>query len=227
MRRLCLRSCRRSHAMWGWHQDVTRHQPAFPAPHAPPCFIRDSASPAKACSMRQSKSSSLCRSSRPAHHTMPGLLDTKGFQFYSLKFAIAVTAEMIGVLVFAFYSSSAPSEYAAWANGLSLAVAGRDDVFLVYCKILSRQMLATEVSKSGAPAVYITANISGGHLNPAVTVATVCTGHISLLKAAAYIVAQVVGAILAHLIQASCCMPPSVRLCYKGPHVCWRRRTGL
>ena len=53
------------------------------------------------------------------------------------------------------------------------------------------------------PAVYITANISGGHLNPAVTVATVCTGHISLLKAGAYIAAQIVGAILAHLIQAS------------------------
>ena len=51
--------------------------------------------------------------------------------------------------------------------------------------------------------MYITANVSGGHLNPAVTVATVCTGHISLIKAAAYIVAQVVGAIAAHLIQAS------------------------
>ncbi len=58
-------------------------------------------------------------------------------------------------------------------------------------------------------AVYITANISGGHLNPAVTVATLCTGHISLLKAAAYIVAQIVGAISAHLIQASqCCWLP-------------------
>ena len=53
------------------------------------------------------------------------------------------------------------------------------------------------------PVVYITANVSGGHLNPAVTVATVCTGHISLIKAAAYIVAQVVGAVAAHLIQAS------------------------
>ena len=88
----------------------------------------------KARSIRQSNSSSLCRSSRPAHHTMPGLLDTKGFQFYSLKFAIAVTAEMIGVFVFAFYSSSAPSEYAAWANGLSLAVMGRDDLIVALCK---------------------------------------------------------------------------------------------
>ena len=47
-----------------------------------------------------------------------------------LKFAIAVTAEMLGVLIFAFYSSSAPAEYAAWANGLSLAVVGETNKFL-------------------------------------------------------------------------------------------------
>ena len=55
---------------------------------------------------------------------MPGLLDTKGCNFYTIKFAIAVVAEMLGVFVFAFYSSKAPAEYAAWANGLSLAVVG-------------------------------------------------------------------------------------------------------
>ena len=72
-----------------------------------------------------------------SHLTMPGLLDTKGFQFYSLKFAIAVTAEMLGVLMFAFYSSSAPSEYAAWANGLSLAVAGRaGNLSVVTCQAI-------------------------------------------------------------------------------------------
>lgn len=55
---------------------------------------------------------------------MPGLLDTKGCNFYTIKFAIAVVAEMLGVFVFAFYSSKTPAEYAAWANGLSLAVVG-------------------------------------------------------------------------------------------------------
>ena len=141
-------------------------------------------------------------SSHPAHHTMPGLLDTKGFHFYSLKFAIAVMAEMLGVLVFAFYSSSSPSEYAAWANGLSLAVAGRAGYLSVVMRI-SREVPVSVCLSTAFSAVYITANISGGHLNPAVTVATVCTGHISLLKAGAYIAAQIVGAILAHLIQVS------------------------
>lgn len=109
------------------------------------------------------------RSDQPIQ--MPGLLDTKGYDFYTcaliasyplrllvrtefrwhrrsrsqtveccsipflvipcrLKFAIAVTAEMLGVLIFAFYSSSAPAEYAAWANGLSLAVVGETNQFL-------------------------------------------------------------------------------------------------
>jgi glycerol uptake facilitator-like aquaporin len=38
-----------------------------------------------------------------------------------------------------------------------------------------------------------------------VTLATVVTGHITIAKATAYIVAQVLGAVLAHLIQ----VPPS------------------
>jgi len=37
---------------------------------------------------------------------------------------------MLGVLIFTFYSSSAPAEYAAWANGLSLAVVGETNTFL-------------------------------------------------------------------------------------------------
>lgn len=42
---------------------------------------------------------------------------------YTIKFAIAVVAEMLGVFVFAFYSSKAPAEYAAWANGLAVVSA--------------------------------------------------------------------------------------------------------
>jgi len=72
------------------------------------------------------------------------------------------------------------------------------------------------------PVVYITANVSGGHLNPAVTVATVCTGHISLIKAAAYIVAQVVGAIAAHLIQASLAPFQCIERLIMKPSYCFR-----
>ena len=78
---------------------------------------------------------------------MPGLLDTKGFHFYSLKFAIAVMAEMLGVLVFAFYSSSSPSEYAAWANGLSLAVAGRPGFLSVLTQTSCEAPLCSHANK--------------------------------------------------------------------------------
>ena len=49
-------------------------------------------------------------------------------------------------------------------------------------------------------AVYITANISGGHLNPAVTLATLVTGHISILKGLAYILMQICGGVFGILL---------------------------
>ena len=52
-------------------------------------------------------------------------------------------------------------------------------------------------------AVYITANISGGHLNPAVTIATMVTGHIPFLKGLAYIFVQICGACFGMLMVVS------------------------
>ena len=43
--------------------------------------------------------------------------------------------------------------------------------------------------------VSATANISGGHINPAVTIATALTGEIGIAKGVLFIIAQVVGAI--------------------------------
>ncbi len=43
--------------------------------------------------------------------------------------------------------------------------------------------------------VSATANISGGHINPAVTVSALITGQISLVKGIMYIIAQLVGAV--------------------------------
>jgi glycerol uptake facilitator-like aquaporin len=40
-------------------------------------------------------------------------------------------------------------------------------------------------------AVYAFANVSGGHLNPAVSFALMCTGHMKWWKALLYMVAQV------------------------------------
>lgn len=48
--------------------------------------------------------------------------------------------------------------------------------------------------------VAATAKISGGHINPAVTVAALLTGKINLPKASMYVVAQLVGAIVGALL---------------------------
>jgi glycerol uptake facilitator-like aquaporin len=52
-------------------------------------------------------------------------------------------------------------------------------------------------------AVYITANVSGGHLNPAVTFATCLTGHTSWAKGGLYVIAQVLGGIFGSLMGVS------------------------
>lgn len=59
------------------------------------------------------------------------------------------------------------------------------------------------ILSSWCAAVYITANLSGGHLNPAVTLATIFTGHIDLLKGLCYIIAQIGGACVGSLLTVS------------------------
>lgn len=49
-------------------------------------------------------------------------------------------------------------------------------------------------------AVSATMNVSGGHVNPAVTIAMLLTGRIGVPRAVAYIVAQLVGATVAGLL---------------------------
>ena len=48
--------------------------------------------------------------------------------------------------------------------------------------------------------VFFTANVSGGHLNPAVTAATMVTGHIGVIKGLGYILAQLSGGIMGLLL---------------------------
>jgi len=47
-----------------------------------------------------------------------------------------------------------------------------------------------------AAAVYATAHVSGGHLNPAITLGMLFTFRVSVIKAIAYIISQVIGGIL-------------------------------
>ena len=73
---------------------------------------------------------------------------------------------------------------------MSLAVMGKDSTLASMHPALSTNDLDT----SFMVAVFITANISGGHLNPAVTLATIFTGHIKVTRGLAYIFLQICGA---------------------------------
>ncbi|KAI8474889.1 MAG: aquaporin-like protein [Monoraphidium minutum] len=84
------------------------------------------------------------------------------------KLAAAAAAEFLGTMLFALVGAAAPYRKAAVANGLALAVL-----------------------------VYATANVSGGHLNPAVTAATLATGHVSAARALLYVCAQIAGSMVA------------------------------
>jgi glycerol uptake facilitator-like aquaporin len=80
--------------------------------------------------------------------------------------ATAAASEFFGSLLFAFFGGLATSQYAAFGNGLALAVC-----------------------------IYICVSVSGGHLNAAVTVATMISGHTPFLQGLVYIVMQAAGMI--------------------------------
>jgi hypothetical protein len=82
------------------------------------------------------------------------------------KLYAALAAEFLGMVLFALYGGEARDSAAAYGNGLTLAVL-----------------------------VYATANISGGHLNPAVTAGAMISGHISWRRGLLYMLAQFLGGI--------------------------------
>ncbi|KAK9822545.1 hypothetical protein WJX74_003389 [Apatococcus lobatus] len=84
----------------------------------------------------------------------------------------ALLAEFVGLMIFQIYGGNAADEVAAFGNGITLVIL-----------------------------VYATANVSGGHLNPAVTLATCLTGHTSWSKGGLYCLAQLLGAIFGALIE--------------------------
>lgn len=81
---------------------------------------------------------------------------------------------------------------------MSLAVLGEFCNTLPSCA--DTNFHAQTYSAVSCNAVYITANVSGGHLNPAVTLATMITGHISFPKGVTYIVTQIFGACIGMLL---------------------------
>lgn len=87
-----------------------------------------------------------------------------------------VLAEFWGTLLFQMFGGSAPAKdtSAPAANGFALVAV-----------------------------IYAFANVSGGHLNPAVSFALMCTGHMRWWKCLMYICAQILGAIFGALIYAA------------------------
>ncbi|KAJ9506812.1 aquaporin [Haematococcus lacustris] len=85
-------------------------------------------------------------------------------------------AEFFGTLLFQMFGGSAPAKdtTAPAANGFALVAL-----------------------------IYAFANVSGGHLNPAVTFALMCTGHMKWWKGLMYMIAQVLGSIFGALIYTS------------------------
>ncbi|EPQ01980.1 Aquaporin-4, partial [Myotis brandtii] len=92
----------------------------------------------------------------------------------------AVTAEFLAMLIFVLLSLGSTINWGGAEKPLPV-----DMVLISLCFGLS---IATMVQCFG--------HISGGHINPAVTVAMVCTRKMSLAKSVFYIAAQCLGAIL-------------------------------
>jgi len=93
----------------------------------------------------------------------------------SRSFGVSLLLEFLCVALFQFLGGSVTDpRWAPWTNGLSLAVL-----------------------------VYISANLSGGHLNPAVTVSMLASGNYPALHSALYVVLQVCGAIAGAAMSAA------------------------
>lgn len=89
----------------------------------------------------------------------------------SRTFAVSLFVEFVGVLLFSFLGSTVSGPMGPWVNGLALAVL-----------------------------IYVAANISGGHLNPAVTASTVFCGFYPVLHAVLYVILQILGGIVGSLL---------------------------
>ncbi|GIM14659.1 hypothetical protein Vretimale_17609, partial [Volvox reticuliferus] len=72
-------------------------------------------------------------------------------------------------------------------------------LFQLYSGTVSRGPV--ETAAAFAAIMYLTYNLSGGHLNPAVSLAGAGTGHVDFVRGLLYAVVQILGAIAGALIQ--------------------------
>lgn len=112
----------------------------------------------------------------------------------------AALAEFISTLIFVFAGEGSVVAYAALTSDADLTPSGLVGVAICHG-------LALFV------AVSIAANISGGHVNPAVTFGLFVGGHITLLKGILYWIAQLAGAAVACLL-----LKAAANGCTTSPH---------
>eukprot|EP01117_Protostelium_nocturnum_P008373 TRINITY_DN2990_c0_g1_i1.p1 TRINITY_DN2990_c0_g1~~TRINITY_DN2990_c0_g1_i1.p1 ORF type:complete len:331 (-),score=66.36 TRINITY_DN2990_c0_g1_i1:41-1033(-) len=98
-------------------------------------------------------------------------------------------AEFLGTLLFVYVGT-----------GTAVALAAKDQLAAAGTNVA----IALSFGFGIACMVYATANVSGGHLNPAITIAFMCTGNKDLVRGLFYVVSQICGAIAASaLIRAT------------------------
>ena len=98
----------------------------------------------------------------------------------------AYAAEFLGTLLFVLMGTGAVIA--------ATAVGGANDSSALLVVIAMAHGLGIGMM------VYLTANVSGGHINPAVTVGMMVTKRIKIAPGAAYIVAQMLGGVMATVL---------------------------
>ncbi|CAE7908487.1 unnamed protein product [Symbiodinium microadriaticum] len=93
---------------------------------------------------------------------------------FSRQFGVSLVVEFIGVMFFQIIGGTSAPSMAPFVNGFALAVW-----------------------------IYVAANISGGHLNPAVSLSTAICGFYPLVHTCLYILLQICGAILGALVTSA------------------------
>ncbi|KAM0996384.1 hypothetical protein ACFX13_006458 [Malus domestica] len=99
----------------------------------------------------------------------------------------AALAEFISVLIFVFAGEGSGMAFNKLTDGASTTPAGLVAAALAHAFALF-------------VAVSIAANISGGHVNPAVTFGAFIGGHITFVRTILYWIAQLIGAVIACLL---------------------------
>ncbi|PRP79899.1 hypothetical protein PROFUN_12388 [Planoprotostelium fungivorum] len=103
-------------------------------------------------------------------------------QAFTVTAARQYCAEILGTLLFVYVGT-----------GTVVALAAKDSLNAAS----TNTCIALSFGFGVACMVYATANVSGGHLNPAITIAFMCTGNIDIVRGLFYIISQCIGSIAA------------------------------